>query len=129
MPKFALKKIRAVKGKINFYDLCIDGEKQFKSFCDSLEEIHNSEKTQLYARLDYIAQLKSLPKTKFRDLTPKKEDVKEFEIKTKNLRVYLIKIKQTGNVVVLGGHKNTQKKDIPKFRSLKKQYLDSLTKK
>jgi len=35
-----------------------------------------------------IADLKTLPQNKFRDITPPKDNTKEYEIKTKHLRVY-----------------------------------------
>lgn len=67
--------------------------------------------------------MKVLIASKLRDITPEKESIKEYEFKTKNLRVYAIKTKD-GKVIVLGGYKNRQKKDLKKFRSLKKRYLD-----
>jgi putative component of toxin-antitoxin plasmid stabilization module len=87
---------------------------------------YESELLTLNARMDLVANLERLPKQKFRDLTPAKEQVKEYEFKTKHLRLYVIHIEKTGKVVVLGGYKNTQKKDIRGFRSLKKQYLKTL---
>ena len=55
----------------------------------------------------------------------KQNQVKEYEFKSKHLRVYAIQ-QINGKIIVLGGFKNNQKEDINKFRSLKKQYLDSL---
>lgn len=126
MSKFALEKIESVKGKQVFYDLTIDGVGQFSSFSNEVEEIYKSELLTINARMDLVSNLQRLPKEKFRDITPKKESVKEYEFKTKHLRVYAIHIENTGKVIVLGGFKNSQKKDIPSFRSLKSQFLKSL---
>lgn len=74
-----------------------------------------------------VANLRSLPKQKYRDVTPTKETVKEYEIKTADLRLYLIK-DETGNLVLLGGKKSTQDEDFKAFRLLKKRYLNSIKK-
>jgi putative component of toxin-antitoxin plasmid stabilization module len=126
MSKFALEKIKAIKGKQSFYDLKINEVGQFESFSNELEEQYKSELLTLNARMDLVANLNRLPKEKFRDITPKKQTVKEYEFKTKHLRLYAIHIEKTGKVIVLGGYKNTQKSDIPSFRSLKSQFLKSL---
>ena len=126
MSKFALEKIKTIKGKQSFYDLKVNGVCQFEYFSNEIEEQYKSELITLNARMDLVANLNRLPKTKFRNLTPKKETVKEYEFKTKHLRLYVIHIEKTGKVIVLGGYKNTQKSDIPSFRSLKSQFLKSL---
>ena len=126
MSKFALEKIKAIKGKQTFYDLKVNEVGQFESFSNELEEEYKSELVTLNARMDLVANLNRLPKEKFRDITPKKQTVKEYEFKTKHLRLYVIHIEKTGKVIVLGGYKNTQKSDISSFRSLKSQFLKSL---
>jgi putative component of toxin-antitoxin plasmid stabilization module len=73
--------------------------------------------------MNQVADLKRLPKDKFRDITPKKETIKEFEIKKGDLRVYLIK--EEGHIVILGGKKGTQDEDIREFQSVKRRYLQS----
>jgi putative component of toxin-antitoxin plasmid stabilization module len=49
--------------------------------------------------------------------------VKEYEIKTRNLRVYMIHEEKSGRIIVTGGKKTSQKKDIRHFRNLKASYL------
>ena len=75
-----------------------------------------------------VANLHTLPNTKLRNLTPDKELIKEYELKTKHLRVYFIHLEKTGKIILIGGYKKEQTKDIDQFRSLKKQYLDYLKK-
>lgn len=58
----------------------------------------------------------------FKDVTPPKALVKEYEFKDGDLRVYGIS-KFGGKVIIMGGYKNRQKKDYRTFRSLKEQYL------
>ncbi len=67
-----------------------------------------------------------MPSTKCRDLTPKADVNKEYELKTKHLRLYIFHQSRIGRVIVFLGKKTTQKKDIKKFRSIKKQYFDQL---
>ncbi len=75
--------------------------------------------------MEYAANGSSLTQEKFKDVTPDGELVKEYEFKSKHLRVYAIK-KPNGKIIILGGFKNTQKADFKLFRSIKQQYLDSL---
>lgn len=126
MSKFAIEKIKSIKGRQSFYDLKVNGVCQFEAFSNGIEDQYKSELVTLNARMDLVANLNRLPKTKFRDITPKKESVKEYEFKTKNLRIYVVHIEKTGKVIVLCGYKNKQKSDIPSFRSLKSQFLKSL---
>ena len=130
MPIFALKKIEAIVGKQEFFDIIIDSESQFESFCDAIKNNSQyvSELKTLLTNMDLVANLQSLPETKFKDITPVKETVKEYEFKSKNLRAYAFHIKKTGKIVAYWGFKNSQKKDIVKFRSIKKQYLQSIEK-
>ncbi|MBL4662538.1 MAG: hypothetical protein JKY22_03015 [Flavobacteriaceae bacterium] len=128
MSKFALKKIKTIKGNQSFYDLEINGVGQFDSFSKEAAVQYESELLTLNARMDLVANLVRLPKQKFKDITPVKEQVKEYEFKTRHLRLYVTHIEKTGKVVILGGYKNTQKKDFRRFRSLKKQYLKTLKK-
>lgn len=73
--------------------------------------------------LYFIADCKSLPQTKFKDITPKNGKNKEYEIKTHHLRVYLFHEKNTGRVIVCGGKKGSQNSDIKHFRKIKKEYF------
>jgi len=125
MSNFTLKKLNGVRGPIPFSMLEIDGTCPFEEFCTQIASEGNLKKQLVTAlsRMDQIANMQMLPKEKFRDITPRKEMVKEFEIKTADLRIYLIK--EAGHIVVLGGRKTKQSDDIKKFRSIKSRYLQS----
>lgn len=126
MAKFALSKIESVKGKQTFEQLVIDDVKQLDMFENDLSDTtYKGEFATILAYMEYVADNKYPPETKFKDITPKKQLVKEYEFKSKHLRVYAIQ-KAGGKIVILGGFKNQQKSDIPSFRSLKKLYLESL---
>ena len=128
MPTFALKKVEAVEAEQEVDELVIDGIGQLSVFEQTLRGQHSqyvSELRTMLTYIEYIADGNSLPDTKLRDITPSGEKVKEYEFKSKHLRVYAIK-KANGKLIMLGGLKTTQKGDFKRFRSLKTQYLNSL---
>jgi hypothetical protein len=122
--KFGLRKINAVKAKQHeFYELSINGVFQLEEFERNLEEIYSSEYKKLLTIMDACSNGVSLPHTKMKDITPNKDSIKEYEFKSKNLRIYAIQ--QPGSkLVIFCGHKNNQKAEIRKFRSIKQQFLE-----
>ena len=148
MSKFALKNIEAIKGRQRFSQLIVlpndaDAEAiQNKIYNDELSnrevqdgqlDIYEKELEGKYTGslasilniMNRVANLQSVSQDKFKDITPSKETVKEYEFKHQDLRVYAI-YAPDGKIIVFGGYKNNQKADIKKFRSLKSQYLESL---
>lgn len=115
-----------VKGIISFKKLVIDGFSPYEEFWMQVEKEGNLRKQLIgiVHNMNEVANRKSLPKEKFRDITPDKESVKEYEFKKGDLRVYAIK-DVAGHIVILGGKKNSQKRDIKSFRSIKQRYLRS----
>lgn len=127
MSKFAIHKIETIKGNQLFWQLEIDGRKQLDSFEEELKDTtYLSEYKTILSYMDFVANNRTLPQTKFKDITPKKESIKEYEFKSKHLRIYAIHQKN-GKVIIMCGFKNEQKKDIARFRALKKQLISSLT--
>lgn len=129
MSIFTLKKIEAVAGKQEFFELLIDGKSQYEEFHLEISEqtTYVSELKTILSYMSFVAELRMLPQSKFRDITPSNDNVKEYEFKSKHLRVYTFHLEKTGKVVAFWGYKNTQKEDIIKFRSLKKQYIASIS--
>lgn len=141
MPKFTTKVIEEIVGKKRYEQLVIlpDNAKQtsidvkkvdgvWDLYEKSLEAKYKGSFNGLAATMNRDADILSLSSEKFKDITPKGETVKEYEIKYQDLRVYAIKI-DNGKLIILGGYKNSQKSDISRFRSLKRQYLESLNRK
>lgn len=128
MNKFALRRLSQIRGRVPVFMLETDGICQFEEFCAQIEADGNLKKqlVTVLARMDQVANMQRLPAEKFKDITPAKEYVREFEIKTRDLRVYMIK--EENHIVVLGGKKNTQANDIRKFRSVKRRYLQQTKK-
>lgn len=126
MPTFALKEVSEIQGRIRFIYLMVNGVSEFEEFEKELlaDGGYESELNTIQALMQQISDMRGLlPKTKFRDITPAKERVKEYEIKTRNLRVYLIHEEKTGRIIITGGKKTTQKKNIRHIRQLKAAYL------
>ncbi len=128
MSKFVLKKINSIVGQQLIEKLVVDDQCQYDNFIAELKGTRKgaSKIASLYAIIKDFADCKSLPKQKFRILaTSVDEHVKEIEFKKDDIRIYGIK-KANGAILILGGYKNRQKKDLRKFRSLKETYLASL---
>jgi putative component of toxin-antitoxin plasmid stabilization module len=125
---FTLIEIDAIDGRIKFYKLFYNSTCEFEDFWN--EHLQNSnlkgELIKIQTTMQQISEMKLLPEQKFRDITPKNDTVKEYEIKTKHLRVYCFHQEKFGRIVVTGGIKsNKQQGDINRFRSIKREYLES----
>ena len=127
MPKFELRNIDAIKGKQKFEKLVIDNKCPFDEFENSIEDIYKNEIPAIYAYMQAVANLQTLPSTKFHFYDKKKGDFREFEFKSKHLRVYGI-TQPGGKIIITGGTKADQDKDQNTFRSIKNFYIGSLTK-
>ena len=122
---FALEKIDAIKGKQEFLKLKVDNKCLFDEFENSLESRYKSELIGIYSCMQEVANLKSVPETKFHfyDNNKKRKDgIREFEFKSKHLRVYGI-TQPNGKIIITGGTKAKQKDDQNEFRRLKNLYL------
>ncbi len=127
MSKFTLQEIAEIKGRIKFFKLIVDGICLFDEFEKTIEKEGNmrSELRTIQSRMHLLAGMQMMPASKFKDITPSNDKIKEYEIKTHHLRVYMFHETHTGRIVVLGGKKGSQDKDIKYFRSLKAQYFNS----
>lgn len=127
MRTFALEKITNVKGKEPFDKLIVDGLSLIDDFEDNLEEQYESEMDAIHAYMDLVSRQQTLSYNKFHPLNKGQGQIKEYEFKTKHLRVYAFQ-QPSGKIIVMGGYKNEQPQDIKKFRSIKDEYLKSLSK-
>lgn len=124
MVKYTLVRMDQIRGKQVFNKLVVNGVAPFDIFIERLEDNYRSEVRTLYALMDAVANLLSLPETKFHPYSDGKDGVREYEFKTKHLRVYAIEQKG-GKIVIIGGTKANQAKDQVEFRRLKKGYIAS----
>lgn len=124
MRTFATEELEEVKGGIQkFEKLVVQGVCLLNDFEAEISSNpqYLSEYRTILSYMDYIANGKTLPKTKFRKIKGEKTKINEYEFKSKQLRVYACSI-SGGKLVVMGGYKKTQKNDINKFHGLVREY-------
>lgn len=124
MPKFALIKNEFADGSINVYNLLVDDIDQFEAFEESVEDIDYSQFTSFAATISQISENKKQPP---RGKRRKIEGVDNAgEMRTKNLRMYYLVVKEHGYTICLGGYKKTQKKDIKRLKKLQTEILKQI---
>ncbi len=125
---FALRKIEAIVGKQSFYELLIEGNSQYEDFTKKVKKNpqYYSELKTILAYMNLVVELKMLPKAKFRDITPIKDTVREYEFKSDHLRVYTFHLEKTGKVVAYWGYKNSQDEDMKRIRSIKQRFIETI---
>lgn len=92
MSTFALRKVEAVNAKQKLDELVVDEEGQLEAFerlIEATDKRFITEFRTLLSYMEYAANGNSLPDTKFKDVTPEDSTIKEYEFKSKHLRVYL----------------------------------------
>lgn len=125
MPKFVKKHCNNIYGKIPFYKIIEDGECYWDEFCKQIQSEGTwvDQLLVLTSLMDDKSNLRLLPQVKYRPIDSGVSGVDGFEFKSNDLRAYCIS--DGGNIIIMAGKKSTQKKDIPKFRSIVKRYINS----
>ena len=129
MRKFVSKLIQDVSIHVSIYYLEINGKNLFEEFfeqnCSKKEYRNQFGQIQNILMTLGLNETEKLPPTKFKVLKRNKSDtIVDYEIKTKDFRIYLFRDDNSSKVIVLGGFKKNQKKDIEKLRRIKKQYFN-----
>lgn len=127
MSKFVLRKREEVNGKTSCYSLEIRGKCQLDDFWQKTkrEGCYDTELDTLQTLLILVSNSVHLPGNKFHPLDAD-QPFRGWEIKTKNLRLYLIHVKPLGKVIILGGKKNNQKQDLRQYKALKIELTDAI---
>lgn len=122
MAIFEIRKIEEIRARNDCYYLVKNGKNLYAEAEEKIRRDggYDSELAKIQTRLEMVANEKRLPQSKYRRLQSGL-----FEIKTRNLRAYLFHETGTGKILVMLGKKNSQKKDIPKFKSIVEQYHNS----
>ena len=120
METIEVRRLDIISGKQSFVKLIVDGKDLLEEFELSLEERYRTEMRTIYAWMQMVADLNPVPGTVYHPISDGKDGFREYEFKSKHLRVYAI-AEPGGKIVVMGGKKNTQRQDIKRFRELKKQ--------
>ncbi len=124
MYKFALTKNEFARGSIDVYKLVVDDVDQFVAFEDSVEKINFSEFKSFAATISQISENKKQPPR------GKRRKIKGLdnagEMRTKNLRLYYLVIKEHGYTICIGGSKKSQKKEIKRLKQLQKDIFEQI---
>lgn len=126
---FAVEKLEAVRdtGKVLFFKLVKDGVCWFDNFCEeqNKDARHASELKTILTLMDYMAETNAmLPKEKFNSIKHGK-NVIGYEFKKKDLRVYCLR-PASNVVVVFGGYKKNQEKDVEKLEKIAEEVTDEI---
>jgi hypothetical protein len=121
MPNFAFLKIEAIRcSKINFRKLSRNGVCLLDEFEKEIKDNpqYTSEFKTLLAYIELYSSGLVLPERKFREI--KSAKYKQYEFKSKNLRIYAVS-GEGSKIIVTGGYKKNQKKDINQLKSISKE--------
>ena len=114
---FAFEKLDEVKnGKLTFYKILIDGVCLYDKFCEEVDndKVLSKSMNKIRTYMNLLAETDCLlPSAKFNSIKLKHKVI-GYEFKSDAIRVYVVK-KNFDIIVVLGGYKKNQEKDIKKF--------------
>lgn len=112
--------------KINVFELCKNDESLFEDFISQIKSDGNlfSNVASAIRIIEDTANLNRRPKTKFRIIEGHKLKCKVYEAKSGIVRVYLFHEEKKGRIIVSGGLKDNQTKDIKKILKIIKEYQD-----
>ncbi|HBH24100.1 MAG TPA: hypothetical protein DDY13_11845 [Cytophagales bacterium] len=112
--------------RIKVYELCKNGESLLQEFIDKIErdEILFDKVARALSIVEHSSNGLLLPKTKFRQLHDEKLPCKLYEAKAGIIRLYLFHEEKTGRVIVTGGKKDSQEKDIKAVTKIIKDYYN-----
>lgn len=126
MAIFATEIMEEVEGcQQTFQKLSVDGRCLFDEFEIevSRDTTYFSEFKTLLSYMNYVANGQSLPETKFRIIKGNSSSLKQYEFKSKHLRIYVCPT-HGGKLVIMGGYKKNQTSDLSKLKKLAKDYLE-----
>lgn len=109
------------------FELIKNDKSLFKEFIDNIPKSLESEKRQLITNLLRVVRgtENMLPPKKYKQLKrPKKDKYVDYELKTNNLRLYFFR-EDNNRILVLGGFKKDESKNLSKFRLIKNNYFES----
>lgn len=110
--------------KISVYELYKNGSSLFGAFVDEIEKDGNlfDNLAGAIRIIEETSNLNRFPKTKFREIKGHQLDCKVYEAKSGIIRVYLFHEEKTGRVIITGGLKDNQDKNIKSIVKIIKAY-------
>lgn len=125
MINFEVIHIKEFETKQKVNKLIRNGKCFVDEFWDEIKRDKNigPELDELIATLEDVANCKMLPKNQYRKISlSRKLKYSTYEVKSKHLRLYLFHESKTGQILLLGGKKVEQEKDIKKVEKIVKEY-------
>ena len=125
MSKFALKELTQVaKGPVKFFKLIENKRCPFDDFCTEIKREGNLSGylNAIYRIMDRVAKGEPLANGMVGSI--KGGNKNEFEFRKEDLRVYFIRNSE-GHIIISGGKKTNQKKDIEKFQNMHQRFIDN----
>jgi CRISPR/Cas system-associated endoribonuclease Cas2 len=112
--------------KIEVFELCINGKSIFQEFLDEISEneLLFNKAAGAIRIIENSVNGFHLPKAKFRLIEGHKLNCKIYEAKKDMIRVYMFHEEKIGRVIITGGTKSNQDKDISKVKKWIKEYQD-----
>jgi len=131
MPEFELIECEELEcDRIRIFKLVKDQECFYDLFENEIEQegTYGNELIKLSSIMISYSEGVKLPDTKLNPIEDKRLNpkMKGFEIKTHNLRVYMVFLKGVGAIIIHCGKKGSQKKDISKFCNLANEYFETI---
>ncbi len=125
MPTFGVRQLEIYKTSVRVFKLIREQHCFYDDFVEEIALDKNLER-ELYdldAIIEDAANGKLLPAGRYRKLRlSAKIKYSAYEAKSKHLRLYLIHEYETGKILILGGKKTTQDKDLDRLERLLKEY-------
>lgn len=125
MTIFTLAKVDAFDTSSTVWKLLRNGRCYVDEFLEEVKKDKNvrQEWLEMIATIYDAASGKLLPKKRFRKLSLAKSFAfQAYEVKSFSLRLYMITEYKTGKILVCGGRKKTQLKDIERLIRIIKEY-------
>ncbi len=128
MSKFAFIPLESTRigSRPSVYALEIGGTCQFADFLGIKlsEPQYRDEMISILRVIEQFSNMKMIPKTRFRDITPKGNSIKEYEFKKQAIRIYAAKISNLGALIIFASSdKDSQARDIKNFQRTKSQLI------
>lgn len=127
MSKYSLilSKIISPTTKIKVFELLVNGESLIQKFSLKVEKDGNLIKSLVTAfkTIEHSCNDFRLPSNKWKVISDSKLPCKLYEAKKGDIRVYLFQ-DTTGRVIVSGGLKGNQKKDIARIKKIITDYFN-----
>ena len=116
---------------VAFFKLRIDGKCPYDAFCKELQNSGNQRYAleKIPSILVSLSEGKRVPVAWFKELKHRGKDdpYPDYEIRAKQVRVYLFEDTEKGRIIVLGEVKTekTQQRTIDRMRAIKRDYFAS----